>query len=138
MKAPGDSAVEWIEADGVTLAVIIRREFEPDATRFITAPEHLQQIGFVKYPQGGTIVPHLHKPLERHIVGTPETLIVRSGRAEVSLYDEGQRLVAQRILETGDVLVLIAGGHGFRLLEDTIFLEVKQGPYTGLVEKERF
>jgi hypothetical protein len=98
----------------------------------------LQQIGFVKYPRGGKIPAHLHKPLERHIVGTPETLILRSGKAEVSLYDESRRLVARRTLEPGDVLVLIAGGHGFELLEDSVFLEVKQGPYTGLVEKERF
>ena len=132
------STVEWITANDVSLTIIIRREFEPQATQFITADEHLQQIGFVKYPKGGTIPPHLHKPLERHIVGTPETLIVRSGRAEVSLYDDRQQLVAQRTLEAGDVLVLISGGHGFRLLEDTVLLEVKQGPYTGLVEKERF
>jgi hypothetical protein len=35
-------------------------------------------------------------------------------------------------------MLMLAGGHGFRLLEDTTFVEVKQGPYTGLEEKERF
>jgi hypothetical protein len=130
--------IEWIKAGDMSLAVIIRREFEPEATHFITESEHLQQIGFVKYPRGGKIPAHMHKPLERHIVGTPETLVLRSGRAEVLLYDQQQQLVARRALEVGDVLVLIAGGHGFELLEDSVFLEVKQGPYTGLVEKERF
>jgi hypothetical protein len=41
-------------------------------------------------------------------------------------------------LETGDIILLVAGGHGFRCLEDTVLLEIKQGPYTGLVEKEAF
>ena len=35
-------------------------------------------------------------------------------------------------------MLMVGGGHGFRMLEDTVFLEVKQGPYTGLDEKERF
>jgi len=130
--------VDWIYAGDQALAIIVRREFEPVATQFITADEHLQQVGFVKYARGGSIVPHLHKPLERHIVGTPETLVIRSGQVEVSLYDDRQALVAQRVLDPGDVLVLMAGGHGFRILKDTVLLEIKQGPYTGLVEKERF
>ncbi len=41
-------------------------------------------------------------------------------------------------MSTGDILVLVSGGHGFRMLEDTVLMEVKQGPYTGLKEKERF
>jgi hypothetical protein len=35
-------------------------------------------------------------------------------------------------------MLMVAGGHGFRMLEDTVILEVKQGPYTGEDEKERF
>lgn len=132
------TCVEWIVTGEQPLAIIINHEFEPEATQFITSPEHLQQVGFVKYSHGGTIAPHYHTPLERHIVGTPETLFVRSGKVEVSLYDDGQILVTRRILEVGDVLVLLSGGHGFKMLEDTVLLEVKQGPYTGLVEKVRF
>jgi hypothetical protein len=32
----------------------------------------------------------------------------------------------------------MTGGHGFRMLEDTVLLEVKQGPYGGQAEKSRF
>ena len=49
-----------------------------------------------------------------------------------------RELVATRELRQGDVMLMIAGGHGFRMLEDTILLEIKQGPYTGIDEKERF
>jgi len=31
---------------------------------------------------------------------------------------------------------LVGGGHGFRMQEDTVLLEIKQGPYLGLGEKE--
>jgi hypothetical protein len=33
---------------------------------------------------------------------------------------------------------MIGGGHGFRMLEDTVLLEIKQGPYSGIQEKVRF
>lgn len=38
----------------------------------------------------------------------------------------------------GDVLVLVDGGHGFRMTEDTVLVEIKQGPYLGLDDKARF
>jgi hypothetical protein len=130
--------VEWIQTETQTIAVIVRASLAPAQTTFITPNEFLQQIGFVVYPAGGHILPHVHKPIERHVVGTAETLIVRQGKLNVTLYDDERREVARRPLTTGDVLVLVSGGHGFEMLEDTILLEIKQGPYTGLVEKERF
>lgn len=90
------------------------------------------------YPRGGEVPRHLHRQLQRQLVGTSEVLVVRRGRCLADIYDEDRRLVATRELQTGDVLLLVAGGHGLRMLEDTVFLEVKQGPYTGLDEKERF
>jgi len=43
-----------------------------------------------------------------------------------------------RILEEGDILFLINGGHGFKMLEDSVLLEIKQGPYLGKDDKEKF
>jgi hypothetical protein len=84
------------------------------------------------------VKPHLHRSLERKIKGTSEVLLVKKGRCEVDIYDNSKDLVATRELREGDILLLVDGGHGFRTLEDTVFVEIKQGPYTGLDEKERF
>src|SRR5215467_2738726 len=83
-------------------------------------------------------LPFLHRPLERNLVGTSEVLIVRRGRCQIDIYDDCQQLVASRELRSGDITLMVGGGHGFRMQEDTVFLEVKQGPYTGIDEKERF
>ncbi len=128
--------IEWIRSGEQVIAIIIRQSVSPAETTFITPDEFNQQIGFVVYPAGGQIQAHSHKPIERYTIGTAETLIVRRGKMEVRLFDDHRSLVAKRILEKGDVLVLVSGGHGFSMLEDTVLLEVKQGPYTGLVEKE--
>ena len=132
------NGVEQIVAAGKILAVIIRAQVSPTGTTFLTPPDYKQQVGFVVYPRGGTIARHTHVPLERHLVGTSEVIVVRSGRCELDVYDDDLTLVATRALEAGDVMLMVGGGHGFRMLEDTVLLEVKQGPYTGLDEKERF
>ncbi len=135
VPSPG---VEVIADRGKELVYIISAALAPSTTTFITPPEFKQQVGFVAYPAGGEVERHLHRPLERHIVGTSEVLVVRKGRCLIDVYSEAGELVATRELLAGDVMLMVGGGHGFRMLEDTVFLEVKQGPYTGLEEKERF
>ncbi|MEO0250508.1 MAG: hypothetical protein ABIN58_13485, partial [candidate division WOR-3 bacterium] len=119
--------VEVIAWNGQTLAYIIRAELTPGKTAFITPNEANLQVGFVVYPASGVIARHVHRKLERHLVGTSEVLVVRKGRCEIDVYNDNRELVATRILRTGDVVLMLAGGHGFRMLEDTIFLEIKQG-----------
>jgi hypothetical protein len=130
--------LEQILSNGKPLAYIIRGDMNPDKTTFLTPPEFKQQVGFVVYPAGGEIQRHVHRPLERHLIGTSEVLVVRQGCCEIDIYNNERELVATRQLRQGDIMLMVDGGHGFRMLEDTVFLEVKQGPYTGIEEKERF
>ena len=130
--------IEHICWNGQSLAYIIRAELLPDKTMFLTPPEFKQQVGYVVYPKGGEVVRHVHLPIERHLIGTSEVLVIRKGLCEVDIYNDDRKLVATRILRTGDVLLMVSGGHGFRVLEDTVFLEIKQGPYLDVEEKERF
>lgn len=120
------------------IATIVRACHAPRSTTFITPDSSYQQAGFVVYPKNGMVKRHAHLPLQRHLIGTPETLMVREGRIECDLYALDKSPLGTWTLEQGDIILLVAGGHGIRFLEDTILLEIKQGPYTGLVEKEYF
>jgi mannose-6-phosphate isomerase-like protein (cupin superfamily) len=130
--------IEPILADGVVLAYIVRGGKLPEQTTFLTPSDCNLQVGHVVYPAGGEITRHVHLPIERHIVGSTEVLIVERGRCEVDIYAEDRRLIQTRELRTGDIIIAVGGGHGFRALEDLVLLEVKQGPYPGGAEKERF
>ena len=130
--------IEHIIWNDKPLIYIIRRELNPEKTTFLTPPEFNAQVGFIVYQAGEEIARHFHRPLERHIVGTSEVLIVRKGRCEINVYNDDRKLVATRELREGDIMIMVGGGHGFRMLEDTVLLEVKQGPYPGVDEKERF
>jgi hypothetical protein len=130
--------VETLTAHGKVLCLIVTTEALPSETTFHTNPEHALQVGHIVHSAGHEIPRHIHVPVERQITGTPEVLMVRHGRCQIDVYDSSRHLVATRELAAGDILVLLAGGHGFRMLEDTVLLEVKQGPYAGPAEKEQF
>lgn len=130
--------VETISSDAGVLCHILRAGPPPDRTVFVTDPDAALQVGHIVHPRGHVIRRHLHVSTERTIRTTAEVLLVRRGRCEIDVYDAAGRLVRTAELQEGDVLVMLAGGHGFRMLEDTVLLEVKQGPYHGAGEKEPF
>jgi hypothetical protein len=130
--------VEFISANGQALCYVIRAITQPQLTTFITPPEAKQQVGFIVYPKGGQIPRHIHRPLERHIIGMAEVLVVRSGHCQIEVYDEQENLVTVRDLYQNDVVLMVGGGHGFKILEDTVLLEIKQGPYLGADDKKLF
>jgi SAM-dependent methyltransferase len=115
-------AIEWIKDGDHVLGLIISAAYQPQQTEFVS-PD---------------IIPHIHHDLVRNLRGTSETLLVRSGRCYVDFYSQDRSFSCARELKPGDVVALISGGHGFRMMERTVFLEIKQGPYIGEQEKERF
>src|SRR6267378_4564764 len=102
--------IERIFANGQALAYIIRAEIDTEKTTFLTPPDFNLQMGFVVYPAGGVIARHVHLPVERHLVGTSEVLIVKKGRCEVDIYTEKKNVVASRVLREGDILLMVGGG----------------------------
>lgn len=71
-------------------------------------------------------------------MGTPEVLIVKSGKMKTTFYDDNRVTIGEETLSSGDIIILFKGGHGFEMIEDTILIEVKQGPYLGELDKEKF
>jgi hypothetical protein len=130
--------IEWIQNGEQGLAIIIPNNYEPKNSEFITPNNYKQQVGLIVYPKDGIIVPHIHQELKRNLTGTSEVLFLKKGHCWVDFYLLDKSLFCSRELATGDLILLISGGHGFRMIEDTVFLEVKQGPYIGEHEKEKF
>lgn len=130
--------IDRIFNSDVELAIIIRRSFKRDGIEFITPSTYSQQIGYMNRPAGYIITPHVHNPVAREVQYTKEVLFIKSGRVRVDFYTEFQEYLESTVLETGDVILLALGGHGFEMLESTEIIEVKQGPYAGDADKTRF
>lgn len=132
------SPLEIISGPDGPLAYIVDGRWTPESTRFLTPDDFGQQMGMIVYAKGESIVPHVHLPVTRTVEGTTECVMVRSGHCEIDLFDRHKTYITTRTLNKGDIVLLLGGGHGFRMLEDTVLFEVKQGPYVGNADKERF
>jgi hypothetical protein len=130
--------IEEVASQDRLLAIIVRHDFVCQGIRFFTPPDFSQQLAYMKRPLGYKIEPHVHNLLRREVVHTQETLFVRRGRIRIDFYDDDRNQVSSRTVETGDVVLLVSGGHGFEMLEESEMIEVKQGPFAGDEDKVRF
>ncbi len=129
--------VETVAAEGSTLALIVRGSINRPGISFFTPNDFSQQLAYMQHPAGKAIVPHVHKAVQRDVTKTLEVLFIRKGRLRVDFYTEARQYVESRVLGAGDVILLVAGGHGFEVLEPLEMFEVKQGPYAGDADKTR-
>lgn len=129
---------EEIQHNGELLAIIVSNSFNKEGIHFFTSNDLSQQLAYMKHPEGKVIDPHVHNPVKREVHYTQEVLFIRKGKLRVDFYDDNQNYIQSRILESGDVILLIKGGHGFKVVEQVEMFEVKQGPYAGDKDKTRF
>lgn len=130
--------IEQIFDDYRMIAIIIYAEYRSDGIEFFTPHNFSQQLAYMKRPRGYKIPAHIHRPVPRKVKYTQEALFIRQGRVEVRLYTETKAYLEKRILNKGDIILLVSGGHEFEMLEDTEIIEIKQGPYAGVEDKEVF
>ena len=130
------SVVEVRDGSGRLLAVVVRGQRAEPGIGFLTGPESTLQLGWMRRAAGYEVPAHVHNPVHREIEGTAEVLFVRSGRVRVRLYGDGYE-IQHEDLGPGDVIALLAGGHGVEFLEESDVVEVKQGPYAGNRDKAR-
>jgi mannose-6-phosphate isomerase-like protein (cupin superfamily) len=130
--------IEEIRHNNDILAIIISSSFKKPGIHFFTPDNFSQQVAYMCHPAGKVIDPHVHNPVPRKVHFTQEVLFLKRGRLRVDFYDNEHNYLENRILETGDVILLAGGGHGFEALEEIEMIEVKQGPYAGELDKTRF
>jgi mannose-6-phosphate isomerase-like protein (cupin superfamily) len=130
--------IQYIKKKERLISIIIKNNYICDGINFITPNEYSQQVAYMHHPMGKIVDAHVHNLIHRNVVLTQEVLFIKKGKLRVDFYDEYEDYLESRILEAGDVILLISGGHGFEVLEEVEMIEVKQGPYSGEMDKKRF
>lgn len=123
--------VKIIKAEDVILAKVISSDWN-DGLSFYSDNSDFIQVGTWRYNRGKELLAHIHNQVERIVYKTQEVLYVRKGKIAAFIYDLEGNLVENINVNEGDVLILINGGHGYKIPEDdTQVLEIKNGPYPG-------
>ena len=130
--------MEIIEHNKQLIALIFRPQANQNGSSFFTPPNLAMQVGFLHHKAGETIRPHAHSSKTMDLSGVCEIAIVQSGACEVQLYTSEGLLISTHDLAAGDAMVLLSGGHAFRMIEDTDLYVIKQGPHTGPENKKYF
>ena len=105
---------------------------------FFTQNESTQQFGYMKHKRDHVIKPHLHKKRLTKIYYTSEVILILKGILRVDFYNQFKKYLFSKILKPSDIIMLVSGGHGFKILKDVEMLEIKQGPYNLIKDKIKF
>ncbi len=130
--------MEHISYQNELLSIIIRSNFSDEGIKFFTPDNFSQQLGYMQREKDYIIEPHVHNLVLREVFLTQEVLFIKSGRVRIDFYTDNKEYINSTIVEKGDVVLLASGGHGFKMLEKSEIIEVKQGPYCGDLDKTRF
>lgn len=120
------------------MSLIIRSSFIQEGIQFFTPDDYSQQLAYMNRPKGYIIKPHVHNIVKRKVELTQEVLVVRAGKIRIDFYDDNQNYLESKIVYNGDIIMLAHGGHGLEMLEESQIIEIKQGPYCGVLDKTRF
>ena len=122
-----------------TLALIIKNKYlKKRGINFFTNNNLSQQVAYLNHKKGHIIQPHLHKRRLKKIYDTSEVLVILDGSLKVDFYNNKRKYLFSKILSKNDIIILLTYGHGFKILKNCKFIEVKQGPYDSKKDKFKF
>lgn len=121
--------MEIIKKNNKIIAMVLRKNYKNKGIKFFTPRSFSQQVAQMSYDKGKQINCHYHKDIKKNNIKTQEVLIMKSGKMKVFLFDK-KKFICSKILNGGDLILLASGGHGFKILKKSVFIEVKQGPYS--------
>jgi cupin fold WbuC family metalloprotein len=104
---------------------------------FFTANNLSMQVGLMGHSKNHIIKPHFHINRKKIVKQMSELLIIFSGQLKVFFYNKKKLRAKSLILNKKDMILLISGGHGFKVLKKLEMLEIKQGPFVGEKDKMR-
>jgi hypothetical protein len=120
-------------------ALIVRRQFrKKNGINFFTSKEATQQFGFMKHKKNHIIKPHKHNKRLTRILRTTEVILLLKGTLRVDFYNNKYKYLFSKKINEKDIIMLIHGGHGFKVLKNAEMIEVKQGPYSLASDKIKF
>ena len=131
--------IENIQVNKKIVAKIFRyKKKKFKGVKFFTSKDLNLQVGYMSHNSNHEIKPHYHLKRGKIIKDMSEFLIIFKGKIKFLFYNKKKKLAKQKILNKKDMILIVSGAHGFKILKNTEMLEVKQGPFVGEKDKIRF
>jgi hypothetical protein len=129
--------MKTIKHKGIDYAIIGHISEAKKGWSFCDDADSPLQWGTGVFYVGDRLAPHFHKSRARiKYHKTQEFIYVAGGTVVVDFYDNAKNLVHSETLPFGSYVYFNEGIHGIRVLEYSILIEVKNGPFSNN-DKER-
>jgi cupin fold WbuC family metalloprotein len=110
------------------LVCVIVRKVKNGTTPITNSKEPLQLIAH-KHSKNTYIKGHVHSPKKRTTKKLQECISVIKGKIKVRLFSSNKKFLKNVYLSAGQVILLIDGGWSVEALENSEFVEIKNGPF---------
>ena len=131
--------IEKIKHQNKLFALIVRGKYRnKKGISFFTDNKAIQQFGYMNHKKNHIIKPHLHKKQTRKLLHTSEVILILKGVLRVDFYNKKKIYLFSKLLREKDIIMLVHGAHGFKVIRDVQMLEIKQGPYITKLDKIKF
>ena len=126
---------EVVEYKGLRYAEILYCNAQNESTQFYSEKKSALQLGVMSHPTGFVERAHFHPVVEREATSTQQAFFVISGVIIVDFFDQDGEIIRSINLESGDAILIIQGVHRIRVVEKSICVTVKQGPFVAELDK---
>ena len=131
--------IEVIKYKKKLFAIVVSGKYRnKKGVTFFTPNKTTQQFGYMKHKKGYIINPHKHNKRLTKILSTTEVILLLKGLLRVDFYSQQKKYLFSKILKEKDIIMLVHGGHGFKVIKDVEMIEIKQGPYSLAKDKIKF
>ncbi|MBT3690762.1 hypothetical protein HOG16_00790 [Candidatus Woesearchaeota archaeon] len=121
------------------LAIVVRDNFNEAGPTFFTEQEHGFQLAVHNVEKGKRYKAHISLPFKTlENLNPNKVYFMKKGKSKIDLYDNEGLSVGEMVLNQGDLILFISGGHGCDILDDSFMIELKQGPYRGIEDDKKF
>lgn len=117
--------------NNIHIATLVKPLAAEPGLNFCTEDEKFIQAGVWNYKKGKKLQTHFHNEFERISTRTCESVIVLKGKIKCNLYHEDGSFIDSFEICQNEMIIQFNGAHEYEILEDSIVIENKNGPYFG-------
>ena len=131
----------YTDTEGRTLHAFV--EFLGDAPTLkrtlISKDDDSLLFSILSFKDSDKVEKHSHAKVVKTTQKIQECWMVLEGKVEVELYDTEKKKMKDITMLSGDALICYDGGHAIKTISDgALMYEIKNGPYTGDEETEKW
>ena len=119
-------------------AILVQGDNLKEGSQWFGQSYESLQASRMKYQAGKAFRIHHHILNPRTIKRTQEAFVVVSGRLAADIYDNKANLIGTLEAGPGEAILIYRGGHGIRIVEDSVVYEIKAGQYSVPSEDKEF